>query len=180
MSKDSENAPEEWKAIPGYEGFYEASSFGRIRSLPRSVKTRHGGIAKKNGRILKPSKNSCGYVNYGLSKNGSQKTCSGHILVATAFLGDKPVGFVVDHIDRDKSNNCLKNLEYVSSAENVWRGELGKLRSSRWSKHRFVSFNKRTGKWLAQIRRNGKFLRSQNLDTEEEAVRESKRLLGMI
>ena len=105
-----------WAQIDGYEGFYEVSSFGRVRSVERVVRHRHG-LATMKSRVLKQSISKAGYAYVCLSKECRGKSCLVHRLVARAFLPacDKPE---VNHKDFNKSNNCVDNLEWASRSEN--------------------------------------------------------------
>ena len=105
---------EVWKPIPGYEGYYEVSNLGRVKSLPR---------ATTRGRMMKLYTNKRnGYVYVCLSKEGVSKQKRVHIAVMEAFTDFRSTGFnadkVIDHIDCDKTNNCINNLEVVSQKEN--------------------------------------------------------------
>lgn len=93
-----------WKDIPNYEGLYQASNFGRIKSKTK---------------ILKPNYTQNGYLKVNLSKNGKSTTFLVHLLVARTFFGYKELQ--VDHKDTNKSNNHLDNLEYVTQQENIIR-----------------------------------------------------------
>ena len=96
-----------WKDIPGYEGYYQVSSLGRVKSLERVVgHTRHGEYTLK-GKIRKLSLNTQGYLIVRLSNGGIVKTIKVHKLVAMAFLNHEPCGYkeVVDHIDNNTQNN---------------------------------------------------------------------------
>lgn len=95
----------EWRDIPGFEGLYQANAEGQIRGL-------------KTGKILKPNKGE-GYYGVTLSKNGVLYSRRVHVLVALTFIGERPRGYDVNHIDLDKSNNSLANLEYVTRTENM-------------------------------------------------------------
>lgn len=99
-----------WKDIPGYEGVYQVSSFGKIRSL------RFNKIKIMSQKIRKD-----GYYEVSIYKNKNGKSFKTHQLVAMAFLGHKRCGFkkVVDHIDGDKSNNTVENLQVVSNRINT-------------------------------------------------------------
>lgn len=111
---------EEWKPIPGYEGLYLISNYGRVKSLPRLCKPKSNGksyLIKE--RILKPSKHSYGYLKYTLCKESNLKYVSAHRLVASAFL-DNPANLpVVNHIDCDPNNNHVSNLEWCTSSYNT-------------------------------------------------------------
>ena len=95
---------EEWKDIKGYEGLYQISSLGRVMSFKTS-----------NPKLLKPTKHHSGYLHIKLSK----KYFSIHRLVALHFL-DNPNNYEdVNHIDEDKTNNIVSNLEWCSTKYNV-------------------------------------------------------------
>lgn len=108
-----------WKSIKGYEGLYEVSSFGRIKSCRRN---------KIMSLTLKPN----GYLKVNLVKNKVWKTFLVHRIVALNFIDNKHNGDVVNHKDFDRSNNLVYNLEWVSQYENVWHSKnnnrLGKTR----------------------------------------------------
>ena len=110
-----------WKEIKGFEGFYEVSNLGRVKSLTRYVKHSGGGEQILRGRILRPrhgKKNR--YFGVSLQKHGVSKSHYIHSLVAEAFIsGKKPKGFTVDHIDQDLTNNTVNNLRYCSYRENL-------------------------------------------------------------
>ena len=100
-----------WKDIEGYEGLYQISSYGRIKSL----RDHHGNYREK---ILKQGTRKDGYKNTALSKDGKLKTYSVHRLVAAAFL-DNPNNYpCVNHKDEQKYNNYVENLEWCTSKYN--------------------------------------------------------------
>ena len=98
---------EEWKQIKDYE-CYDVSSFGRVRSLNYRNK-------KGNIHILKNTKNPQGYYQVNLGRNNIKLV---HILVCLTFIGERPDGCQIDHIDRNPSNNNLSNLRYVTPRQN--------------------------------------------------------------
>ena len=103
-----------WKDILGYEGLYQVSNFGRVRSLDRIVKGCYNTIQIKKGRILKPRKNIWGYLYVVLSKENRTKAFTIHRLVALHFI-DNPNNYpCVNHKDEDKLNNNVDNLEFCS------------------------------------------------------------------
>ena len=120
---------EEWKSIPGYEGLYEVSSYGRIKSLER-YRFNNGGIQLLKERIMKPL-NYNGYKKVVLLKNGSKKIEYIHRLVAKLFIPNPDNLPCVNHKDEDKSNNRVDNLEWCTVKYNSnYKGVL-KRRSQR-------------------------------------------------
>lgn len=99
---------ERWLPIPGWEGLYEASTAGRIRSLSRG-----------EPRILRPGSNGRGYLVLGLWRDGNQHGFSVHSLILLTFVGPRPHGKQINHIDGDRKNNRLENLEYCTQSENM-------------------------------------------------------------
>ena len=111
-----------WRDVGGYEGLYQVSAYGNVRSLPREITVvRLGTVVGKRvaGRMLNPAIRDGGYKKVVLSKNGRQKSFQVHRLVALAFIpnpGKKPQ---VNHIDGNPSNNRLENLEWATGGENL-------------------------------------------------------------
>ena len=110
-----ESLAELWKPITGYEG-YEVSNFGKIRSLDRIVPWRDGLTRRANGKLIQPSQIRGGYFRVCLT---NQKREYVHVLVAREFIGPKPSRYDVNHIDGNKANNTIDNLEYVTRGENI-------------------------------------------------------------
>lgn len=107
----------EWRAIAGFVG-YEVSRTGLVRSLDRRVPSSRG-TRLSRGRLLKPQRLSrTGYMQVELS--GAKRAV--HRLVATAFLGDPPTGYVVNHKNGDKEDNRVENLEWCTPSANVQHG----------------------------------------------------------
>lgn len=104
-----------WKPVRNYEGSYEVSSRGRVRSIDRILSNGQ----PHHGRILSPSKNKNGYLIVGPSVNGKREPLHIHRLVAQAFLGDCPDGCEVNHLDGEKENNKYTNLEYTTASKNI-------------------------------------------------------------
>lgn len=109
---------EEWRSIEGYEELYEVSSLGRVRSCDRFVKSK-GGTRLHKGKLLKLGKRKDGYLQVLLSKDNKQKMLLVHRLVYASFHGKIPEGMEVNHIDEDKSNNSIKNLNLMTHKENM-------------------------------------------------------------
>ena len=111
---------EQWKPIAGYEGIYEVSNKGRVKSLDRVVNSaRIGFTAKIKGQILKQRAQRDRYYRVGLSAHGKTRHYSVHRLVALAFIENPHNKEQVNHIDRDKLNNKVENLEWVTARENT-------------------------------------------------------------
>lgn len=108
-----------YKPIVGYEGLYEVSNLGNVRSLDRYAPHNHGYKQKIKGKVLKQHDNTRGYMYVGLWKNGKQKKFYVHRLVAQAFIPNTDNLPEVNHKDEIKSNNCVYNLEWVTSKENA-------------------------------------------------------------
>ena len=101
---------ETWKTIAGYEGLYQVSNLGRVKSLNYN----HTGIE----RILMSRKNRGGYLYVNLHKDGQRKTITVHRLVATAFISNPRNLETINHKDEVKTNNTVSNLEWMSIKDN--------------------------------------------------------------
>jgi len=110
---------ENWIPIEGYEGLYEVSDLGNVRSLTRIVKTHHNGKQPKQGCNLIKSKDSRGYPIVTLCKTGKQKTVRIHRLVALCFIGPPGLSDQVNHINGKKDDNSVANLEWCNASENM-------------------------------------------------------------
>jgi len=130
-----------WKDVEGYDGRYMISQLGRVKSLIGSSK------------ILKLSKDRTGYLRVGISKNGVQRKPQLHQLLAVAFLGHEVSGhkLIVDHINNNRLDNRLCNLQVITHRENLTKDRLG-----RSSKYAGVSWNNSLKKWKAVISINNK------------------------
>ena len=131
-----------WKWIPGYEGRYQVSTKGRVRSFLRCPE----------GSLMKPYVDH-GYKSVRLYKNRKQRKYYVHQVMAMAFLGHTPNGYslVVDHIDNDKMNNIVSNLQLVTPRVNTTKDAKGFS-----SKYVGVAWVKADDKWRASITLNGK------------------------
>lgn len=110
---------EEWRAVVGYEGLYEVSNVGRVRSLGRVAVCKGGWTITKHPKAMKIAIHHSGYAMVTLTdalKN--RKITLVHIIVAAAFIGTKDAGMQVNHKDGNKSNNYFGNLEYVTPSRN--------------------------------------------------------------
>ena len=98
-----------WKDIKEYEGIYQVSNLGRVKRV-------------ETDRVLKGSKNKKGYLRVDLYKNGSQSNKRIHRLVAQAFIPNPENKSQVNHIDENKTNNVISNLEWTTAKENINHG----------------------------------------------------------
>lgn len=96
---------EEWRDIPGWEGLYQASNYGQIKSCRRS-------------KLMTINYSKLGYGRISMRKGGRLYTKNIHRLIIQAFLGEKP-GYEVNHKDLNKANNRIENLEYVTRSQNM-------------------------------------------------------------
>lgn len=103
---------EEWRPVVGYEGLYEVSSYGRVRSLDRYC------YRLQKGKVLSPAKDRYGYLTVTLNCNGKSKTIKIHRLVAQAFLPNPDNLPQVNHKDENKINNIVYNLEWCDAKYN--------------------------------------------------------------
>ena len=110
---------EVWKDIKGYEGLYQVSNLGRIKSLKR-FKKNHSKLQKVNEKILKLYINKRnGYVYRNLNKNSLEKNHRVHRLVAETFIPNPNNLPQINHKDGNKQNNCVDNLEWCTCKENM-------------------------------------------------------------
>lgn len=110
---------EVWKQVADYEGKYEVSNLGRVRSLARLSKTKGGAFRGTPARILAIHSNGGGYQHVRLGKDGSLTTMLVHLLVLEAFSGLKPQGMEARHLDGVRSNNNVLNLAWGTRLENA-------------------------------------------------------------
>jgi len=123
---------EEWGPVVCCDGYYsdvyEISNLGRLKNIREANAT-------FVGKILKPKIRRDGYVEFCLCRNNVRKMILAHQLVATSFIGPYPNGMEINHIDGDKANNYLNNLEYVTRSENLCHAFRIDLRSLRGDNH---------------------------------------------
>lgn len=159
------NEIEVWKDIPEYEGLYQASNFGRIKSLRRGKEL-----------ILSSCKDKRGYLRLGLYKNDKQKQFFIHQLVAMAFKGHKPDGthrIEVDHKDNNKLNNRADNLNLITSRENN-----SKDTNSIYSEFTGVCWSINEKKWKASIVVGKRQIHLGTFDLEIDAAKAYQKALG--
>lgn len=117
---------EEWREIPSYEGLYEVSSLGRIRSMDKVIDLYNGGSYTRKGTERKPCVNKDGYYRINLCKKGVQKLHAVHRLVAKAFIPNEQGLPEVNHINENKLDNRVENLEWCTRRHNVNWGNRNK------------------------------------------------------
>ena len=152
-----------WKDIPRYEGLYQVSTLGRVKSLKY-----------KKDRILKQSINKAGYLVLNLTINSKSKINYIHKLIAITFLNHKPNRnkLVIDHKDNNPLNNLLNNIQIVTHRENCSKDRSGLVGAS---------YCKLSKKWMSQIQINKIDIYLGRFETELQAhevyqskLRESK------
>lgn len=145
-----------WKDVPQYEGFYQVSNLGRVKSF-------------RTNKIVKGSMLNGYKINKLRDSEGNPKIIKTHQLVAMAFLGyvrtGSSKGFVVDHINEDKLDNRLENLQVITARENVVKS----LKGNGTSKHVGVCWRKDSKKWRAYIHIDGKRVSLGSFTCEIEA-----------
>lgn len=114
-----------WKPIPGYEGLYEASTFGRVKRVPHYVKFSNGSIRFYPERIHIPQKATSGYFHVTLTKNRKRKTVLLNRVILMTFCGLRK-GYDANHKDENPLNNRLDNLEWATRKENCNYGNRNK------------------------------------------------------
>tara|TARA_R110002072_G_C7623862_1_gene506240 strand:- start:44 stop:541 length:498 start_codon:yes stop_codon:yes gene_type:complete len=136
---------EEFKDVKNYEGMYQVSNLGRVKSLARK--------GCLTDRVFKPQADRGGYLRLTLRKDGKAKTRTVHQLVAEAFLNHKPCGhkLIVNHKNFNRQDNRAENLEIITNRQN---SDQKHIKSS--SEYTGVCWDKNRNKWLASITINGK------------------------
>lgn len=108
-----------WKDIKSFEGYYQISNLGQVRSLTREVKRSDLKKGFYESRILKLAKDQKGYLRVVLTKESKRKTFKVHRIVCDHFLSDSIDGKEINHLDGDKTNNAWYNLQICSSSQNA-------------------------------------------------------------
>tara|TARA_R110000868_G_scaffold175781_2_gene412998 strand:- start:2449 stop:3147 length:699 start_codon:yes stop_codon:yes gene_type:complete len=157
---------EVWRDVVGYEGSYEVSSFGRVKTVKRAVIKSNGkpyNISEKLKTGINPNKVYCVVA---LTLSGKSKCRYVHQLVVESFLGLFSDGnkIVIDHYDNNGHNNQLDNLQVVPQRWNARKDYKGNS-----SNYLGVSWGNKSKKWEAHIKIDGEYLRIGRFDTEKEA-----------
>jgi hypothetical protein len=111
-----------WKDIKGYEGLYQVSNLGRVKSLERTVSKKDGSMQHRKERILKLVTRPNGYLQVNLCNGSGKKAFKVHRLVCVAFHENPENKPCVNHIDENKTNNTASNLEWCTVKENINHG----------------------------------------------------------
>ena len=137
-----------WKDIPGYEGKYQASSLGRIKSLNYKMSGKEG--------IMSHNFKNDGYLEVCLRNNGKAKTICVHRLVWMAFYGMIPDGMEVNHKNEDKTDNCIFNLNLLTHRQNcIWGTRIKRLSENLKG---VLKNRKDTSKWVIQLSKDNEIL----------------------
>ena len=128
-----------WKDIKGFEGLYQASNLGRVKSLERFRKGKNGSLASVKEKILKSYMLNSGYYIIGLTKQSILKFYYVHRLVWESFNGSIPEGYEINHLNEKKFDNRLENLNLMTHRENINYGS----RTERSAKKRSIILKNR-------------------------------------
>lgn len=150
-----------WKDIKNYEGHYQVSNCGNVRSIKKSTPITLKQFISKQ----------VDYYAVGLWLNGKSTIIRTHTLVAEAFLGARPHKYVVDHIDQNKHNNHIDNLRYVTYSQNHMNKS---FMSNSTTGTIGVSIETRTGRYRSHIKINGKQKHLGYFDNIEDAIKARK------
>lgn len=165
-----------WKDVKGFEGCYQVSDLGSVKSLSRFVKNGRNANRVISERILKPGTVRGGYQQVVLNKQGMKcLNMRVHVLVWETFKGKRDKSKVIDHINNDPKDNRLTNLQEITPRENT-----SKDRNGYSSNYVGVSYYKRYKKWGSYIRINSKSKYLGYFNTELEAHRAYQNKLAEI
>ena len=177
---------ETWKAIPGFEGLYEVSDLGRIASVRHEVPCKGGKTRMVGGKVKsKLPVSKTGYCITTLSKENKLSTFTVHQLVALAFIPGFVKSTHLNHIDGNKTNNALNNLEVSNPSHNglhAYRTGLAKkVGASRFHHVSYIQNPAAVAKWAVSIRHDGKSSFGwKTFMTEEAAAAYADELLDQI
>lgn len=170
---DNEIAQEQWKDIFGYDGMYQVSDLGRVRS-------------KKYGRwkMLKPNKNRFGYLMSYLYKDGKPKNISVHRLVAQAFIENNNIfNTEINHINEDKTDNRVSNLEWCDRQYNLTYNDIHHRRKKYNSPKHYNCKRRKLEKLYRpdlSIAENLEIFKANGIECSEKTVRNLRKDLGVV
>ena len=156
---------EVWKPIKGYEGRYEISNYGFARSCKRVITNKCGRKCILREKVLKPHYLPNGYLSVGLWKDGKKKDFYIHRLVASAFIPNDSDLPEVNHLDENKHNNYVQNLEWCTRIQNANHG----THNARMA----ATKRNQGGIRISQYSRNGKFIMVY------KSIRDASRSVGV-
>ena len=142
-----------WKDVPNYEGKYQVSNLGNVKSLNRNIYDKNGDLHYiQKEKIIKLTINKSGYYYLNLYNGKKVKCIKAHKLVAMAFLNHIPNGYeiIVDHINNNPLDNRVENLQLITQRENCLKDKKNKT-----SQYQGVCWDKKSKKWRTSIRLNG-------------------------
>lgn len=153
---------EEWRDVVGYQTLYQVSNLGRVKSVERFLINSKGQNVKRRGVLLSPVKNSNGYIEVIISKRAKSRLVKVHLLVWDAFGNEQRQGrkIVVDHMDNDKTNCKLSNLQLLTHRRNTVKDQ---------SFTNLLGARKRGKRWFSQIKVDKEIRYLGTYDTELEA-----------
>ena len=158
VTKGTQNMKETFKDVQDFNGLYQISNLGRVKSLRFNKE-----------KILNQYKGTKGYFNVKLYKEKKQYTFEIHKLVALAFLNYTPQkGFVIDHKDENRENNNSDNLQIITHRDNISKGFKKNKNSSKYTGV-YLEKARKKKRWRAMIRFDGKKKHLGNFETEVEA-----------
>ena len=154
---------EAWRTISDFEN-YQISNMGRVKNI-------------KTEKILKPSIGYRGYWQLSLCKDGKGTTSSIHRIVAQEFIENPKEELYIDHIDRNRTNNCINNLRWVNSSQN----QMNRTKSiNKTSAFKGVHLEKNTGKWRCRIKIDGKLQHHGYFEIEKDAARKYDEIAALL
>lgn len=160
---------EVWKDIEGYDGCYQVSNLGRVKSLERFKENVLSGLIKVHEKFM-CKRDRCGYSHVSLCKNGIKKHLKVHRLVAIAFIQNPENKQQINHIDGNRKNNNVNNLEWATPSENAKHAfRIGLNKPSHLGK---FGYNNHLSKEVYQHDINGNFLKKYG--SVRDAGRETK------
>lgn len=164
---------ERWYDVKGYEGLYQYSNLGNIRSLDRYVKGRGNTIQFKKGEILTPDVGRTGYLRVTLFKDGKRNRQLVHRIVALNHIPnpDPIKNTEVEHKDTHRDNNCIWNLEWVDHIKNSGNPKTREHISKALNgKPKYVPLNATSSKPVNQYTKDGKYITSYPSATEASRI----------
>ena len=153
---------EKWVPIKGYEGYYEVSSEGNVRSVDRVIRYKNGHYQKFKSRTLKPKITMQGYEQVDLSKNNKVKQVKVHRLVAENFVSNPYGKPQINHIDGIKLNNNVRNLEWCTAEYNMNYGTAMQRAKETYASHydrSAIAKNNAIKKKVIQYTLDGKYIK---------------------